>query len=88
VYAENPARNFEPAPGLLQCVEWAEGDGVRVDGWVNTGTVVSPFYDPLLAKVITHAPSRSETINKMIGVLEKSKIYGAPNNVHYAAKVS
>jgi urea carboxylase len=49
-YAENPARNFEPSPGLLQCVNWASHEGVRIDGWVVTGTVVSPFYDPMLAK--------------------------------------
>jgi urea carboxylase len=44
VYAENPSRNYAPSPGLLQEVKWKEGDGVRVDTWVRTGTKITTFY--------------------------------------------
>ncbi len=44
VYAEVPFRNYAPSPGLLQCVEWPAGDGIRVDTWVKTGQRIAPFY--------------------------------------------
>ena len=57
VYAEDPARTSGRAPALLTDVRSPEG--VRVDTWVETGTEVTPFYDPLLAKVIVHAGDRA-----------------------------
>ena len=47
VYAENSLRDFAPSPGLLQLVEWASGEGLRIDTWVETGCRVSPFYGKL-----------------------------------------
>ena len=44
VYAENPARNYVPSPGLLQHVEWRQLSGTRIDTWVNTGTRISTYY--------------------------------------------
>lgn len=44
VYAEVPFRNYPPSPGLLQHVQWPEGDGVRVDTWVKTGQRIASFY--------------------------------------------
>jgi urea carboxylase len=46
VYAENPARNYSPSPGLLQHVEWKELSGTRIDTWVASGTRVSTYYGP------------------------------------------
>jgi urea carboxylase len=48
VYAEVPFRNYAPSPGLLQCVEWPAGDGIRVDTWVKTGQRIAPFYGKFL----------------------------------------
>ena len=78
VYAENPAKDYAPSPGTLQIVEWADLEGCRIDTWVRTGTVVSSHYDPLLAKVMFHSPSRSDTITGMQKVLSQSRICGPP----------
>lgn len=83
VYAENPARNYTPSPGLLQQVSWHEPPGTRVDTWIQAGITVSPEYDPLLAKVIHHAESRDEAIAGMETVLRKSVISGPPMNMDF-----
>ena len=56
VYAEMPHAGFRPSAGLL--TEVAFPNGVRVDGWVETGTEVTPFYDPMLAKLIAYSDTR------------------------------
>jgi acetyl/propionyl-CoA carboxylase alpha subunit len=44
VYAEHPHRDFAPSPGLMQCVQWPEREGVRVDTWVKTGQRIAPYF--------------------------------------------
>ena len=83
VYAENPAKNYDPCPGILQIVEWAEIPGSRFDTWVKTGTVVSAHYDPLLAKVMFWSSSREETIQGMHEILSRSRICGPPTNTEF-----
>ncbi|KAH6886239.1 putative urea amidolyase [Thelonectria olida] len=83
VYAENPARNYTPSPGLLQQVSWHESKGTRVDTWIRAGFTVSPEYDPLLAKIIHHAPTRDEAISGMEIVLQRSVISGPPINMDF-----
>ena len=87
VYAENPARDYAPAPGILQIVEWAEGSGVRIDTWVHTGTIVSSHYDPLLAKVMVHKPTRDDAIKAMHETLTHSRICGPPTNLDFLASI-
>src|SRR4029077_11470585 len=60
VYAEDPARNFQPSAGRLMHVRWPKR--ARVETWVDSGTEVTPFYDPMLAKVIVRGADRSEAI--------------------------
>ena len=84
IYAEVPSRNFEPSPGLLQNVEWYGAEGVRVDTWVVSGTNISPFYDPMIAKVMVWSgESRDGAIEKMGQALSKSLVQGCPTNVKY-----
>jgi len=84
IYAEVPSRNFEPSPGLLQNVEWYVAEGVRVDTWVVSGTNISPFYDPMIAKVMVWSgQSRDGAIEKMRLALSKSLVQGCPTNVKY-----
>ncbi|CAM1510806.1 Fc.00g083190.m01.CDS01 [Cosmosporella sp. VM-42] len=83
VYAENPARNYAPSPGLLQQVTWHELEGTRVDTWIRAGVTVSPDYDPLLAKIMHHASTRDEAIAGMETVLRMSNISGPPVNVDF-----
>ncbi|KAI3393143.1 hypothetical protein diail_4667 [Diaporthe ilicicola] len=87
VYAENPARDYAPSPGLLQQVIWYELPGTRIDGWVRAGITISPNYDPLLAKVLHHAPSRSQAVEGLKTVLSKSSICGPPTNLDFLLAV-
>ncbi|CAG7955480.1 unnamed protein product [Penicillium salamii] len=83
VYAENPARNYSPSPGLLQLVEWKEVDGTRIDTWVGTGTRISTYYDPMIAKVMVHGSNRISSIEKIAKVLSDSTICGPPTNLDF-----
>ncbi len=65
IYAENPAKIFMPAPGTIGDYVEPSGVGVRVDSGVKANWEVTPFYDPLIAKVITHAVDRPQAIAKM-----------------------
>src|SRR6188768_3140335 len=73
VYAEDPAREFKPSSGLLTQVELPK---VRVDTWVERGTEVSPFYDPLLAKIIVHGDDREHALATMRAALAETRIGG------------
>jgi urea carboxylase len=81
LYAEDPSRNFRPSSGPLSHV--ALPSDVRVDGWVETGTEVSSFYDPLLAKIIAHAPTRELALGKLQDALAASSVYGIETNLDY-----
>ncbi len=81
LYAEDPARNFRPSSGILSHVELP--DDVRVDGWIEPGTEVSSFYDPMLAKVITHGATRAQALAKLEDALARTNIYGIETNLDY-----
>ena len=85
VYAEDPARNFRPASGLLTNV--ALPPGVRVDGWVETGTEVSSFYDPLLAKIIARGATRELAIANLAAALRAARIDGIETNLPYLVSI-
>ena len=87
VYAENPARDYAPSPGTLQIVHWEETEGSRIDTWVRTGTIVSSHYDPLLAKVMVHSPTRESSIKKMHDLLTQSRICGPPTNLDFLGSI-
>lgn len=81
VYAENPAKQFQPSAGLLTAVEFpAEA---RVDTWVESGTEVSPYYDPLLAKVMATGANRAEALAKLEAALKATRLYGIETNRDY-----
>ena len=81
LYAEDPARNFRPSSGLLSHVVLPKD--ARVDAWIEAGTEVSAFYDPLLAKIITHAPTRAEALAKLERALAQTNVYGVETNLDY-----
>ncbi|GAF50178.1 acetyl-CoA carboxylase biotin carboxylase subunit [Rhodococcus wratislaviensis] len=76
INAEDPDRGFFPSPGLVE--EWVppSGPGVRVDTHCYSGYTVSPYYDSLLAKIIVHAPTRAEAIEKMSTALSELTVNG------------
>jgi urea carboxylase len=86
VYAEDPAKAGLPSSGLVtRAVFPGQGSpelaGVRVDSWVETGLEVSPFYDPMLAKVIAHAPTREQSLDLLHAGLEASRVDGVVTNL-------
>ncbi|HWZ79239.1 MAG TPA: urea carboxylase [Candidatus Sulfotelmatobacter sp.] len=85
VYAEDPARNFQPSAGRLMHVRWPEC--ARVETWVDTGTEVSPFYDPMLAKVIVRGADRGEAIEKLRTALGEAEIFGIETNLSYLRQI-
>ena len=80
VYAEDP-KNFFPSPGKLAVFRPPQGDGIRVDTGFAEGREVTPHYDPMIAKVIAHAPSREAAIDKLIAALESFEIQGPKTNI-------
>jgi geranyl-CoA carboxylase alpha subunit len=80
LYAEDPHNGFLPQSGTL--LDWrpARGDGIRVDHGLTSGTVVSPFYDPMLAKLIAHGASREEARRRLIMALEDTVAPGLITN--------
>ncbi|KAI0759541.1 urea carboxylase [Trametes elegans] len=83
VYCENPAAQFKPCPGVLQLVDIPEHDWLRVESWVETGTTITPYFDPLACKLVVTGSTRSEAIGRLSQVLGEAKIYGPPNNIQY-----
>jgi len=81
VYAEDPARGFRPSSGVLSHVRLPTD--VRVDGWIEPGSEVSSFYDPLLAKIIVHAPTREAAVSKLEQALAETSVYGVETNIDY-----
>lgn len=85
IYAENALRNFAPSPGTLTEVSFPPG--VRVDGWVETGTEVSAHYDPMIAKLIVHAENRGVAIARMKDALDATRLSGIATNLDYLRQV-
>ncbi|OWW21593.1 urea carboxylase [Noviherbaspirillum denitrificans] len=85
VYAEDPAKNFQPSSGVLTEVSFAPG--LRVDTWVERGVAVSPYYDPLLVKLIVKSASRAESIERLSAALRTTRIDGIETNLAYLAAI-
>ncbi|MFA6189535.1 MAG: urea carboxylase [Sulfuricurvum sp.] len=81
VYAEDPLKNFQPSSGILSEVIWP--DGVRCETWIERGSVISPYYDPMIAKVIVHASTREDAIESMLSALKETTLYGIVTNLGY-----
>ncbi|GGT02076.1 5-oxoprolinase/urea amidolyase family protein [Streptomyces chromofuscus] len=79
LYAEDPSRGHRPSAGLLTRVEFPPG--VRVDGWVETGTEVTTSYDPLLAKVIAYGPDREQALRRLDEALARTRVDGIETNL-------
>ncbi|WP_431954920.1 urea carboxylase [Nocardia lijiangensis] len=79
VYAEDPGQDYRPSAGLITAAEFPAD--VRVDTWVSTGTEVSPYYDPLLAKVIAAAPIRDAALGGLADALAATRIHGVQTNI-------
>jgi acetyl-CoA carboxylase biotin carboxylase subunit len=87
VNAEDPARNFQPSPGLITAYHPPGGPGVRVDTHIYAGYTVPPYYDSLLAKVIVHGNDRDEAIARMRQALDSFIIEGVTTTIPFLGRV-
>ena len=83
INAEDPFHDFRPSPGVLKTVNFPGGHGVRVDSHMYQGYAIPPYYDSLLAKLITFAPTRQEAIAKMKRALEEFIIEGVHTTIPF-----
>jgi acetyl-CoA carboxylase biotin carboxylase subunit len=83
IYAEDPARNFAPSPGLIRYVNLPQGPGVRNDNGVYAGYTVPVFYDPMLSKLIVHGSSRDEAIARMRRALTEYRVEGIMTTIPF-----
>jgi len=81
INAENPEDDFKPQPGKLERFELPQGDGVRVDTHLREGDHISPHYDSMIAKVITHGATREEAIERMKTALDEMVVEGVPTTI-------
>lgn len=87
LYAEDANKNFQPCAGLLSHVDWAKQDNLRIEHWIEAGVEVSPFFDPMLAKVIVHAKDRETALSELKRGLDNSVVYGIEHNQAYLSQL-
>ncbi|MCY4397614.1 MAG: acetyl-CoA carboxylase biotin carboxylase subunit [Rhodospirillaceae bacterium] len=83
LYAEDAAQDFLPAAGDIARWQPASGPGVRIDSGVESGQTVSPFYDPMIAKVIAHGDSREIARRRLIRALAETAAFGLTTNKRF-----
>ena len=86
LYAEDPGRDFRPCSGLLTHVDWPEG--ARIETWVEAGTEVSPFYDPMIAKLIVTGADRAEALGRLRDALAATRLAGIETNLGYLRELA
>jgi 3-methylcrotonyl-CoA carboxylase alpha subunit len=87
LYAENPERGFLPATGTLHGLRFPQGDGVRVDTGVRQGDAVTPFYDPMIAKIIASGEYREAARRRLGRALAGTAVLGVATNLGFLARV-
>jgi 3-methylcrotonyl-CoA carboxylase alpha subunit len=83
LYAEDPEKGFLPSTGKLWALRFPEGEGLRVDTGVTEGDAVTPFYDPMIAKLIAHAPTRDEALARLAAALGETVVAGPRTNLAF-----
>ena len=87
IYAEDPENNFRPSPGIIKHITEPLGFGVRCDGHAYEGYEIPIYYDPLITKLISWAPTRQEAINRMRRALYEYKITGIKTNISFLERI-
>ena len=85
LYAEDPANGFLPSIGKLLALKLPVGEGIRVDTGVAEGDAVSPYYDPMIAKIIAHGATRAQALDRLGEALRQTIVAGPQCNVAFLA---
>ena len=83
LYTEDPSLDFLPASGPVDLWQPADGVGIRIDAGIVSGQDISPFYDPMVAKVIGYGPDRESARLRLIGALKETVLFGTSNNKRF-----
>jgi 3-methylcrotonyl-CoA carboxylase alpha subunit len=87
LYAEDPEREFLPSTGKLWALEFPHDEDLRIDTGVEVGDEVTPFYDPMIAKVIAHGATREEALDRLADALGKTIVAGPKTNLAFLKKL-
>jgi 3-methylcrotonyl-CoA carboxylase alpha subunit len=87
LYAENPYMGGVPSTGLLGHMKWPEGFGRRFEYGFDEGDEITPYYDPMIAKLVVWDEDRTKAISKMLCVLEETILFGVHTNIPLLAKI-
>ncbi|WP_425045183.1 acetyl/propionyl/methylcrotonyl-CoA carboxylase subunit alpha [Primorskyibacter sp. S87] len=87
LYAEDPSNSYLPATGRVDLWHPARGQGVRVDAGICEGQEVSPFYDPMLAKIIAHGSTREAARSRLVKAVKNTVLLGMTTNTAFLADV-
>ena len=85
LYAEDPTLDYRPTSGTLTAIEFPPD--IRVETWCAAGSTVSPWYDPMLAKLIVHAPTRAEAVRSAQAAADRSRVDGIETNLRWLREV-
>jgi 3-methylcrotonyl-CoA carboxylase alpha subunit len=85
LYAEDPERGFLPSTGKLLAFDPPSGEGIRVDAGVAAGNEVTPYYDPMIAKIIASAPTRTDALERLAQALDETRVIGPRTNALFLA---
>ena len=85
LYAEDAGKNFQPAAGTLTDVHFPSS--ARIETWVETGSEVSAFYDPMIAKIIVRGTDRADALARLDSALADTRVHGLENNLPYLRQI-
>src|SRR5690606_15662305 len=85
LYSEDPGKEFQPATGTITDLNFP--DNVRIETWVERGSEVSPFYDPMIAKIIVKGADRAEALSRLAAALDETRVHGLETNLGYLRQI-
>ena len=88
LYAEDPEKGFLPSTGKLWALQFPAGEGIRIDAGVEAGDTVTPFYDPMIAKVIAHGATREQALDRLGAALGETVVAGLRTNLAFLKKLT
>jgi acetyl-CoA/propionyl-CoA carboxylase, biotin carboxylase, biotin carboxyl carrier protein len=83
LYAEDADEGFLPATGRIEALRWPAGEGIRVDAGVEVGTEIGGRFDPMLAKIVAHAPDRPTALARLTVALDQTLVLGLTTNLRF-----